>query len=156
MVALLSAIVKDTPPTISELKPDLPRELTRVVHRCLAKDPERRYQSALDLRNDLEEIRHELESGGETARGQALSGRRSPWRLGIAAGHARALWITGAMTVAALILGALGALWWQRAGDRPVRTSRYECRCPPSLDLRRGFHSGRSITSSSRTSRAAS
>jgi serine/threonine-protein kinase len=88
MVALLSAIVRDAPLAIADLKPDLPRELTRIVRRCLAKDPARRYQSALDLRNDLEDIRRELESGGVTAGGLVSSPARRPfpWRLAMAAG----------------------------------------------------------------------
>jgi hypothetical protein len=46
-------------------------------------------QSALDLRNDLEDILRELQSGGVTARGQAVSSRPRrlvPWRIAIAAG----------------------------------------------------------------------
>jgi Tol biopolymer transport system component len=46
-----------------ELRPDVPRELARVVRRCLAIDPAERYQSALDLRHGLEEIKQDLDSG---------------------------------------------------------------------------------------------
>jgi TolB-like protein/tetratricopeptide (TPR) repeat protein len=53
----LSAILKDTPPALTDRRPDLPRELARVIRRCLEKDPERRLQTAIDLRNELEEIK---------------------------------------------------------------------------------------------------
>ena len=40
-----------------------PREVGRLIRRCLEKDPARRLQSSLDLRNELEELRTELTSG---------------------------------------------------------------------------------------------
>jgi eukaryotic-like serine/threonine-protein kinase len=52
-ISVLSSIIKDTPRAVSELNPALPHELSRVVNRCLAKNPEYRYHSAKDLRNDL-------------------------------------------------------------------------------------------------------
>ena len=55
-MALLSAILKDTPPPPCEVNPVVPEPLGRVITRCLAKQLDRRYQSALDLRNDLEEL----------------------------------------------------------------------------------------------------
>ncbi len=59
-MSTLSAILKDTPSSVTDLKPSLPRHLARVIHRCLAKDPERRYQSMKDVRNELEELRQEV------------------------------------------------------------------------------------------------
>ena len=58
--ATLSAILKDTPQSVAELNSDVPRDLGRVVKRCLSKDRWRRYQSCLDLRNELQEIQEEL------------------------------------------------------------------------------------------------
>ncbi len=54
-VSVLSSILKDTPADLTEINPRLPRDLSRIVRHCLAKDPERRYQSAKDLRNELED-----------------------------------------------------------------------------------------------------
>ncbi len=61
--SILSSVLKDTPPSLTELKPTLPRHLGRIVRRCLHKDPERRYQTAKDIRNELEELKKELDSG---------------------------------------------------------------------------------------------
>ena len=41
-----------------------PREVGRIIRRCLEKEPARRLQSSLDLRNELEDVRNELTSGG--------------------------------------------------------------------------------------------
>ena len=71
-VAILSSILKDTPGSVSDLNPACPRELSRIVKRCLTKDPEHRYQSAKDLRNDLEELKADVDSG-ETFAPQGLA-----------------------------------------------------------------------------------
>ena len=61
---VLSSIVKDTPRSVVEVRPEIPREFSKIVRRCLAKEPTRRYQSALDVRNELEDLRQEHDSGG--------------------------------------------------------------------------------------------
>ena len=53
---VISSILRDEPPPLSTLRPELPQRLERVVQLCLAKDRRRRLQSSLALRNDLEEI----------------------------------------------------------------------------------------------------
>ena len=75
-MSVLSAIIKDTPPSVSELKQDLPRELARIIKHCLAKDPEDRYQTAKDLRNDLRSLKEDLASGEVTATTISGSGSR--------------------------------------------------------------------------------
>ena len=62
-MSTLSAIIKDTPRGITDVRPGLPRELSKIISRCLAKDVEDRYQSAKDLRNDLRALKNELTSG---------------------------------------------------------------------------------------------
>jgi serine/threonine protein kinase/Flp pilus assembly protein TadD len=56
---LVSAILRDTPPPVSDSRPRWPGELSRLIRRCLEKDPERRLQTVKDLRNELEELRNE-------------------------------------------------------------------------------------------------
>jgi len=87
---LTSAILKESPPPLAELKPDLPRHLGRIVERCLEKEREGRYQSALDVRNELRNLRRELESGvsrsGEAvAAARTTSRARGRWGIGIVA-----------------------------------------------------------------------
>jgi len=45
----MSAVLNEEPPSISQAAPDAPASLQRVVHRCLEKNPEQRFQSASDL-----------------------------------------------------------------------------------------------------------
>jgi len=43
---LLSAVIRDDPKPVSELRRDVPLEINRIVKHCLKKDPEARYASA--------------------------------------------------------------------------------------------------------------
>src|SRR5205823_1147226 len=58
-VGMVVAVLRDEPPPVTQVNPGLPRRLARLVQRCLEKDPARRYQSAIDLRADLEDLRDE-------------------------------------------------------------------------------------------------
>jgi serine/threonine protein kinase/Flp pilus assembly protein TadD len=55
-VALTSAILSEEQQAIETVKPSLPKKLSRVVNRCLAKDPDERYQSAIDVRIELQDL----------------------------------------------------------------------------------------------------
>lgn len=61
-ISTISAILKDEPAPVTELRPVAPRHLGRIIARCLAKDPERRYQTAIDVRNELEGLKEETDS----------------------------------------------------------------------------------------------
>ena len=61
--SLLSSILRDTPTSATEINPHLPRDIGRITKRCLSKDPERRYQTAKDVRNELEVLKHDVDSG---------------------------------------------------------------------------------------------
>lgn len=56
----LQQIIHAAPPSIKEVNPSVPDELERVVHRCLEKDPDRRYQSIKDVAIEIEELREKL------------------------------------------------------------------------------------------------
>jgi len=60
-VEISSAILRDAPPPPTSLRADLPRDLARVLERCLEKDPERRIQTAKDVRNELELLRRAVD-----------------------------------------------------------------------------------------------
>jgi len=53
---LATAILRDTPRAIADVRADLPADLTRVVRRCLEKDPDRRVQTARDVHNELQDL----------------------------------------------------------------------------------------------------
>jgi eukaryotic-like serine/threonine-protein kinase len=61
--SIMSAILRDDPLRSGMLAHPLPPAVERMIQRSLEKPPSRRYQSALDLRNDLLEARQAIESG---------------------------------------------------------------------------------------------
>jgi serine/threonine-protein kinase len=69
--ALLSAILRDHPPPVTDVRPDLPGELARLIDRCLDKDRERRLQTAEEVRSQLEELWHRVDSGETASRSTA-------------------------------------------------------------------------------------
>jgi Tol biopolymer transport system component len=82
----MTAILKEDPPGISQVMPATPPALQRVVHRCLEKNLERRFQSASDLAFALESL---SDSGASSAIGAtnpaARPGLNSRWLAAISA-----------------------------------------------------------------------
>jgi len=100
--SIVSAILRDDPLGAGGLTA-LPPAIERVIQRSLEKPPSRRYQNALDLRNDLMEARQTIESG----------------TLAPPARRARAPWLYAGVA-AALLLAAAAFLWQAGAGrDEP-------------------------------------
>jgi serine/threonine-protein kinase len=62
-VSVLSSILKDTPPPVTQSNASLPRDVARIVNRCLMKEPARRFQSAVGLATELTELKRESDSG---------------------------------------------------------------------------------------------
>jgi serine/threonine protein kinase len=54
--SLIAAILEREPPAMSSLQPMTPPALDRGVKKCLAKDPDERWQSTSDLKTNLEWI----------------------------------------------------------------------------------------------------
>ncbi len=60
---VISSILRDEPRPVDLIRPGLHHHLARIIRRCLEKDAERRYQSARDVRNDLQDLAREMEAG---------------------------------------------------------------------------------------------
>jgi Tol biopolymer transport system component/predicted Ser/Thr protein kinase len=82
----------------------VPRELERVILRCLRKEPDRRYQTMLDVRNDLQELEEEI---GARRSGLAARPQRRPFKVAVALG---------------IIAVAIAVAWarWSRTGIPPA------------------------------------
>jgi serine/threonine protein kinase len=78
--SIISSILKDEPAPMVAVVPELPRGLDRIIRRCLAKDRARRYQSALDLAHDLEELQQQFDAS-EAALTRPAARRRPAWAV---------------------------------------------------------------------------
>jgi WD40-like Beta Propeller Repeat len=109
-VSVLSSILKDTPSSIAELNPAVPREFAPIVRRCLVKDPARRYQTAADLRNELEELKQDIEEGAAIVAAPPVA----PW----------ARMSRGTLAAAAVVglIGAAAIYMWGRYRVDATRT----------------------------------
>ena len=53
---LVSSILRDNPPSVTDVRPELPSDLARIVRRCLEKDPRHRLQTARDVSNEFRDL----------------------------------------------------------------------------------------------------
>ncbi|HEV8119517.1 MAG TPA: protein kinase [Candidatus Polarisedimenticolia bacterium] len=100
--SLISSIMKEDPPPLVRWLPMSPPALDHAVRTCLAKDPDERWQSASDLKNQLGWI---AEQGAPAASPGAAAG---PSAAPGVAGRERLAWIAAALCLAtALAAGTL-------------------------------------------------
>jgi eukaryotic-like serine/threonine-protein kinase len=105
-VSTLAAIIRDEPPAAVEV----PTDLSKIISRCLRKEPDRRFQHMADLKVALDELKAESDS---QKRGAVSAGARRLSRIWLAA---------GVFAVAAA--AALGGLYlWQRMARGPGKTA---------------------------------
>ena len=71
---LLGAILYDSPKPVTELRPELPPALEKILDRCLAKEADQRYTSMLEVREGLDRLRHRIAPG----LGNAAAAREGP------------------------------------------------------------------------------
>ncbi len=108
--AIVYSILNVDPPPLSSLRPEVPVRLDDILRRALAKDAGSRYQSIVDMVEDLRRI-----SGRSTG---PASYRRA---ADISATHARRRWWIIGASAAALILAAAGV--WLLQGPRPTKNA---------------------------------
>ena len=117
--SLIGSIMKDEPRDISELQPASPPALDRLTSKCLRKDPEERWQTATDLKDELEWI---ASTGPQTEIPQSVA---SPHRMGMQIGWSVAI-------VATLISVILAAMMFISEKPEPL-TARFELSVPLGL-----------------------
>jgi eukaryotic-like serine/threonine-protein kinase len=93
-MSTLAAVVKQEPKALSELVPDIPPELGRIINRCLRKDPGRRFHHMEDLKVELEELKEESDAGKLTGTTTSVQPGRRNW-----------LWVGAAIVVATMAAG---------------------------------------------------
>ncbi len=113
--SLIASILKEEPRPIPEVKPTASAAFDRAVRRCLAKDPDDRWQTARDLAAELEWIATGGSAAGAAVPAATAEAPSQPHRLLLAAG--------GLVAAAAIFAGG----WFfgrpAQAPDRIIRSS---------------------------------
>ncbi len=103
---IFDAILNRVPLPPGQLHPDMPAELERIILRALEKDPDLRYQTAAEFREDLKRLKRELDSGRSLAT-SALPG--APVAARYAHPHRRwQTWVVVAASALIAIMAFLG------------------------------------------------
>jgi serine/threonine protein kinase/TolB-like protein len=107
----LDAVLHDKPVPPGQLNPKVPVELEGIIGKAMEKDRKQRYQSATQMKSDLQQLKRENESG------QVKSGLHSA-KLRVASqtfGRTSSRWqlwlLLGLAAVLVTVLGAVGAYW---------------------------------------------
>jgi Tol biopolymer transport system component/predicted Ser/Thr protein kinase len=107
----IAAILREEPKPLSQVVEGLPRELERLVRRCLRKDAAHRFQHMDDLKVALEELKEESDSG-ELA--EAAGAGLVPAQRGRARGAAVRRWAPALAGAVTLLAAAILAYWLTR------------------------------------------
>jgi serine/threonine protein kinase len=114
---IFDGILNRPPAPVRQLNPALPEGLQTVITRALQKDRQLRYQSAADLKADLQRLRRDVDSGA------AISSVSVP----------RVVWPWRRLAVAAmagvLLIGGVTTVWWT------TRSSSTSSSAAPPIDV---------------------
>ncbi len=105
--AVVYSLINEQPEPLTAVRTGVPKELERIVNKCLAKVPAGRYQHADELLVDLRELQKEPSNLSQTRAMPASASRPS-----------RAPWYIGAAAAAALSLAT--AVFWPRVSGPPA------------------------------------
>jgi len=134
-VGVLAAILEKEPEPISTVQPMTPPALEKLIRTCLAKDPDQRWQSAHDVKLQLEAI---SEMGSKAGVPAVVAGaRRGRKRLGTI--FAVAGWVLA-------VAGLVAALLYSRRLAEEQQPIRAEIDLPGGVDMNMNAYGGAVIS----------
>ena len=128
---IVDAILNRQPVSALRLNPDLPPELEAIISKALEKDRKLRYQSAAEMRTDLQR----LHRGFETDR--LMRSRTSASGTAPLASISRGKW-AGLLLLVLLLAGVGGYFWRSRAGSHPGGVDEASIAVLPFADMSPG------------------
>jgi serine/threonine-protein kinase len=118
LVNTLHAILNEKPKSPLTLTPGLPKELESIIGMALEKDRAKRYQSATDLKADLQQLKRETESGQTITPGRLASTALHSATATFRGGNRLQRYLLWATTGLLIAISAAVSAWWfnHRAG----------------------------------------
>jgi Tol biopolymer transport system component/tRNA A-37 threonylcarbamoyl transferase component Bud32 len=117
--SLAGAILRDDPTSVTEIAPMIPPAVNRIVKTCLAKDPEDRFQTAHDVKLQLQWI---AEGGSQAGLPAPVAARRKS--------RERLAW---GVAAAAIVAAAVLAVGYARRAPAKPRAVRFEVPIPEGV-----------------------
>jgi serine/threonine protein kinase/Flp pilus assembly protein TadD/TolB-like protein len=127
--ALFDAILHKAPTAPVRLNPEVPQKLEEIINKALEKDPRLRYQTASDLRADLQRLKRDSDSGrsavtvvppaaepeavARPASGGSPAASSATHTVSVALPPKRTLLVAAGV---ALAMVAAGLIWWAARG----------------------------------------
>src|ERR1700684_2402627 len=108
----LDAVLHEKPVPPGELNPKVPVELEGIIGKAMEKDRQERYQSATQMKADLQQLKREQESGQVKSGLHTAKLRVASNTFGRASASRLQLWVLlGTAAVLVTVLAAVGAYW---------------------------------------------
>jgi Tol biopolymer transport system component len=136
-LSVASAILEKEPTPISSIKPVTPTALDHAIRRCLAKDPEQRWQTGRDLQWELIWI---SESASSAATPKVQGSKKNKREL--------LAWIAGGVS---LVIGFTGFWTAWRQPQTDERRLQFKVEAPPGADFLLESGGGNAISPDGRT-----
>jgi serine/threonine protein kinase len=111
---IFKAILDSDPPPAIRFNRDIPAKLEDILNRALEKDRELRYQSANEMRAELQRLKRDTESGAKPRIAGALPQKRSQL----------AIWAGVSLLITVLVASAI-VIWRKSAGVAPADSSQW-------------------------------
>jgi TolB-like protein len=109
----LDAVLHDRPVPPGELNPKVPVELEGIIGKAMEKDRKDRYQSATQMKADLQQLKRETESGQVRSGLHSARLRVANTTFGRAGGRWQFWLLLGSLAMLATVLAAVGAYFWK-------------------------------------------
>jgi len=109
----LDAVLHDKPIPPGELNPKVPVELEGIIGKAMEKDRKQRYQSATQMKADLQQLKRENESGQVKSGFQQARLRVTSQTFGHTGGKWQLWLLLGTLALLVTVLAAVGAYWWK-------------------------------------------
>ena len=110
--SLIAAIVSADPPALSQVQPLTPPALEHVIKKCLAKDPDERWQSAHDVAAELRWI---SEAGSQAGIAAPLTTKRKR--------RERVAWLLNLATAALAVALTWAFVEWRKPAVHPIEST---------------------------------
>jgi eukaryotic-like serine/threonine-protein kinase len=118
VVTTLDAVLHQKPPSPRSLNPTLPIDFENIIGKAMEKDRNKRYQSAAEIKSDLQHLKRESDSGFTKSSLKERLPRRVATKTFQQSGS-RLVYILAGLTALLLTAVISGGIWWLKHRPKP-------------------------------------